>query len=50
MENHTAQLTNHFATAKRTTIKSNFVSKVVLGTLGIFMAYHTLISVSGLFN
>ncbi|PIQ46888.1 MAG: hypothetical protein COW03_17895 [Cytophagales bacterium CG12_big_fil_rev_8_21_14_0_65_40_12] len=50
MENHTTQLTNHFATAKRATIKSDFVSKLVLGTLGVFMAYHTLISVTGLFN
>lgn len=50
MENYTAQLSNNLTNTRSTQIKSSFVSKVVLGTLGIFMAYHTLISITGLFN
>jgi hypothetical protein len=50
MENSTAQLTNNFTNTRSTQIKSSFVSKVVLGTLGLFMAYHTLISAIGFFN
>jgi hypothetical protein len=51
MENYTAQLSNSYtATKTNQNIKASLVTKVVFGTMALFMTYHTLISITGIFN